>query len=157
MGLRAAETPVLNGKQQKHKSSKIGTELIPTLYILSLRMRCVEGVETFSTSGIIECYSLKAPLSPAPSFHRQRRGLEFPCGASRLMIRHCHCNGSSHCCGTGSVPGPGISTCHGYSQKEKKRRPEETKIPPLVPKTPRTITQPPLSAPVIWPLQNSSS
>jgi len=26
-----------------------------------------------------------------------------------------HCRGSGHSCGTGSIPGPGISTCCGYS------------------------------------------
>ena len=28
-----------------------------------------------------------------------------------------HCSGSGCCCGTGSVPGPGTSTCHEHSQK----------------------------------------
>ena len=29
--------------------------------------------------------------------------------------------GSGCCCGGGSISGPGISTCCGYSQKEKKK------------------------------------
>ena len=31
---------------------------------------------------------------------------------SRLKIQH------YHCCGSGSIPGPGTSTCHGHSQKK---------------------------------------
>ena len=36
-----------------------------------------------------------------------------------LKIWHCHCCGLDHCCGVGSIPGPGISACHGGSQKSK--------------------------------------
>ena len=39
----------------------------------------------------------------------------------RLRIRHCHCCGSWCCCGTGSIPGPGTSACHGYGPQKKKR------------------------------------
>ena len=35
---------------------------------------------------------------------------------SRLRIQCCHCSSLGHCCGTGSIPGPGISTCHGHNQ-----------------------------------------
>ena len=38
---------------------------------------------------------------------------EVPLGCSRLRIGHCHCWGC--CCGAGSVPGPGSSTCRGCS------------------------------------------
>ena len=40
---------------------------------------------------------------------------------SGLRIWHCHCNGSGGCCGVGSIPGPGTSTCLKHSQKKKKR------------------------------------
>lgn len=36
-----------------------------------------------------------------------------PVSLSRLRIRHWHC------CGAGSIPGPGTSTCFGRSHKEK--------------------------------------
>ena len=39
----------------------------------------------------------------------------------KFRIQHCHCSGSGHCCGMGSVPGPGISACCRCSQKGKKR------------------------------------
>ena len=33
-----------------------------------------------------------------------------------------HCTSSGHCCGTGSVPGPGTSMCHGLAKKKKKKK-----------------------------------
>lgn len=32
----------------------------------------------------------------------------------------CHCCGSGHWCGVGSVPGPGSSACHGHGQTGKR-------------------------------------
>ena len=37
-----------------------------------------------------------------------------------LRIQCCHCCGSGHYCGTGSIPGPGTSTCCGRSHRKKK-------------------------------------
>ena len=37
---------------------------------------------------------------------------------SRLRIQHCRCRGSGGCCGVGSIPGPGTSTCSGRGQKK---------------------------------------
>ena len=39
-----------------------------------------------------------------------------------LRIQCCHCSSSGCCCGMGSIPGLGTSACHGYSQKERKRK-----------------------------------
>ena len=39
-----------------------------------------------------------------------------PWWLSRLRIWHCHC------CGLGSIPGPGTSACWGNSQKKKKKK-----------------------------------
>ena len=36
---------------------------------------------------------------------------------SGLSIQHYHCYGSGHCCGMGSIPGPGTSACHRHRQK----------------------------------------
>ena len=36
---------------------------------------------------------------------------------SGLRIQRCHFHGSGYSCDTGSIPGPGTSTCHGYGQK----------------------------------------
>ena len=30
----------------------------------------------------------------------------------------CHCSQLGHCCGMGSIPGPGSSACHEHSQKK---------------------------------------
>ena len=41
---------------------------------------------------------------------------------SGLRIQHCHCSGLGHCCcGAGSFPGLGTSTCRRHSQKTKKK------------------------------------
>ena len=40
---------------------------------------------------------------------------------SGLRILHCHCSSLDCCCGLGLIPGPGTSTCHGCSQKGKKK------------------------------------
>ena len=34
----------------------------------------------------------------------------------------CHCSGLDHCCGTGLIPGPGISTCSQAQPKKKKKK-----------------------------------
>ena len=39
---------------------------------------------------------------------------------SGLRIWHCHCCGSGYNCGTGSIPGPGTSTCYGCAKEKKK-------------------------------------
>uniref|UniRef100_A0A8D1NRS6 Epidermal growth factor receptor pathway substrate 15 n=1 Tax=Sus scrofa TaxID=9823 RepID=A0A8D1NRS6_PIG len=44
--------------------------------------------------------------------------LGVPWWLSRLRIWHCHCGGSSHCCGVGLIPGPGTSACLGHGQKK---------------------------------------
>ena len=39
--------------------------------------------------------------------------------ASLLRIQYCHC------CGLGSIPGPGTSACHGQGQKNKNKNPKQ--------------------------------
>ena len=39
----------------------------------------------------------------------------FPCGTG-----HCHCSSLGHCCGTGSILGPGTSMCRRTVKKKKK-------------------------------------
>ena len=36
---------------------------------------------------------------------------------SGLKMRHCHCYGSSHCCGAGLIPVPGPFACRRDAQK----------------------------------------
>ena len=48
--------------------------------------------------------------------------LGVPWWLSELSIQHCHWCGSGCCCGTGSIPGPGISTCLRNSQKKEKKK-----------------------------------
>ena len=43
-----------------------------------------------------------------------------------LRIRHFYCRGEGCCCGEGSIPGLGASTCHGPSQKKKRERKRRT-------------------------------
>ena len=42
-----------------------------------------------------------------------------PLWYSWLRIWHCHCSGPGRCCGTGSISGQRISTCHRQGQKKK--------------------------------------
>ena len=46
---------------------------------------------------------------------------------SGLRIWCCHCSCSGCHCATGSIPGPGTSTCHGKEKKRKKGRKKERK------------------------------
>ena len=39
-----------------------------------------------------------------------------------VRIQCCHCSGSGRYCDMGSIPGPGLSTCCGYSQRKKKKK-----------------------------------
>ena len=41
-----------------------------------------------------------------------------PWWPSGLRIWYCHCCDSGQCCGVGSIPGLGVSTCLRYSQKK---------------------------------------
>ena len=43
---------------------------------------------------------------------KERKLQEFPCGSA---IWHYRCSGLGHCCGMGSIPGPGTNTCHRCS------------------------------------------
>ena len=52
-----------------------------------------------------------------PLFFSKQSGHGVLLWHNRLHIRCCHCSGLSHCCGAGSDPGWGTSTCCGYSQK----------------------------------------
>ena len=42
-----------------------------------------------------------------------------PLWHSGLRIWCCHCSSLGHCCGAGSIPGPGTSICYGCGQKKK--------------------------------------
>ena len=39
-----------------------------------------------------------------------------------MRIQYYHYCGLGHFCGTGLIPGPGTSACHGHSQKKKKKK-----------------------------------
>ena len=54
---------------------------------------------------------------------KERQGVLLWC--SGLRILRCHWSGLSHCCVTGSIPGPGTSKCRGCRQKFKKKRKKE--------------------------------
>ena len=43
-----------------------------------------------------------------------------PLWCSELKIQQCHCSVSGHCCGAGSIPGPGNSTYPRPSPEKKK-------------------------------------
>ena len=51
---------------------------------------------------------------------QKNESIEVPWWLTWLRIQHCHCSGSACCCGIGSIPGPGTSTCcrHGHTQKK---------------------------------------
>ena len=75
-------------------------------------------------------------LSPVPSSHNLSRSLQEKDSKALLIEEsltrsslvaqwvkalHCHFSGLGCCCGPGSVPGPGTSTCWGCCQKKKKK------------------------------------
>ena len=39
--------------------------------------------------------------------------------SSGLRVGCCHCPGLGHCCGMGSISGPGMSACCGHAKKER--------------------------------------
>ena len=39
---------------------------------------------------------------------------------SELRVWHCYCNCSGHCCGVGSIPSLGTSTCRGHAPPKNK-------------------------------------
>lgn len=49
---------------------------------------------------------------------------------SRLRIQHCQCSSLGCCCGAGSTPGQGTSTCYRYSPSEfeKQNKQENPKL-----------------------------
>ena len=47
---------------------------------------------------------------------------EVPLWCSGLRIWHCCSCGADHNCRSGSIPGPGTSTCCRYSQKQNKTK-----------------------------------
>lgn len=49
-------------------------------------------------------------------------GSGVPWWLIRFRIWHCYCFGLGGCCGVGSTPGLGISTCLGHGQKEGKKK-----------------------------------
>ena len=55
--------------------------------------------------------SLEMSLS-MPKRKLQRLGVALGCSGLRMW--HCHCCGSSHSCGSGSVPSLGPSSCHEH-------------------------------------------
>ena len=50
-----------------------------------------------------------------------------PSWLSGLKIWHCPCSSSGHCYGAGLIPGPGISSHHGCSQKRGEKREKKKK------------------------------
>ena len=85
----------------------------------------------FSASGLTIITSTPSCLSRVLSKDDPKSTLAVPLWSSGLRIWHCHCSSRGHCCGSGSIPGPGTSTCHGHGQKNKKeqnnlKRPPET-------------------------------
>ena len=52
--------------------------------------------------------------------------LSVPWWLSGLRIWHCHCYGSSCCCGAGSIPGQGIYAYQGHTAKKKKKKKKAT-------------------------------
>ena len=74
---------------------------------------------------------------------------------SRLKIWCCHCCGSGHSNGQGSIPGLGTSTCHGGSQKRKKKKVRSREFPcNLVVKGSGTVTAVALCTAAVAQLQS---
>ena len=44
-------------------------------------------------------------------FWKIKSSPRVPWWCTGLRIWHCHCSSSSHCCGRGSIPGPGTFAC----------------------------------------------
>ena len=52
-----------------------------------------------------------------PSLFNQNNNSWSSLVTQRLRILCCPCYGSGHCCGPGSISGPGTSACYGCGQK----------------------------------------
>ena len=58
-------------------------------------------------------------LNAERSYASKMQSFGVPWGLRGLWIWRCHGCCSGHCCGTGSIPGLGTSTCHRCSPKKK--------------------------------------
>ena len=56
------------------------------------------------------------------SFLNKKLRFRVPLWLSRIRTQHCHCSSLASCYGTGSLTGPGISTCHSTAKKRKKKK-----------------------------------
>ena len=77
---------------------------------LPLPANAYSGVPSSSIKQSIVCIDLKCPL---------KAHARVPLWFSSLRIWWCHCYGSGHYCGPGSIPGPGTSTCCKHGQINK--------------------------------------
>ena len=72
--------------------------------------------------------------------------LEVPLLGSGLNFQHCHCSDSGHCCGAGSIRGPGTSTCLGHGQNQNQTTYLPSCTPWLILPGPCTLSASPLMA-----------
>lgn len=63
----------------------------------------------------------KGPKVPPAKSNFLQKGV-VPLRHSRVGTQHCHCGSLGYCCSTGSISGPGTSTCHRHSPGKKKKR-----------------------------------
>lgn len=61
----------------------------------------------------------QGPLYRTTSLPLEKEKPAAPFRRSELRIQHCHWGSRGRCCGTGSNPDLGTSTCHKHSQKGK--------------------------------------
>ena len=89
----------------KQRHSKGETVTTRYLYLHLLSWQTASACSLFKQQGGLRCGDTEK------TYRKVRLGV--PWWLSRLSIWLCHCCGSSHSCGTRSIPGLGTSTCQG--------------------------------------------
>lgn len=78
-------------------------------YVVSINLSIVQN-KSFHSSKSVETWIFLTTAKMV--WNHIQAGV--PWWPSSLRTQHCHCGGSNHCCGTGSIPGPGTSACGGH-------------------------------------------
>ena len=89
---------------------------IVAINVNMLRPTIIKGLQLHYKTALLYVYSAHRESTKL----KLLRGIPLSCGG--LRIWHCHCSSLGHCCGVGSIPGPGTSTCHGCSPQKITRK-----------------------------------
>ena len=102
----------LLGRGDKEGGKSLSLFLIPRLLTAAHK----EAVTLYQPGDFLHAYHYRESLTWNSCVH------------SWLSIQYCHCSSRGHCCGTGSIPGLGVSVCgpkQTKTTKKKKRKKKE--------------------------------